>query len=420
MARPKPVRTATDVPGVRRVVRKYEDGRIVTKYEARIRDALGKLRNVGTYDTKDAARRAINEARTDAQDGKFVPRSAGAVTFLSVGEGWLRSLENTTLKPSTLYGYRRILHNYCAPFHLVPVNRLGFQQVTDLMADVRAGRAPSTAGHVLHVLRQVFAHAVSAGYIRSNPALEVRKPKGGRQRVEIVLSTADVDRAIAALPDARGERPDRWRLLVETAADTGCRAGELAGLRVRNLDTTRRTVQVEETAQEVNGEMVFGPPKSEAGLRMVDILDPDLCRRLAAHVASMGPDDFVFGDGATPYRHNGWNNRVWRPTVDALGLEGVRFHDLRHYSVSVYLKLTRDALRTAKRAGHSKPSMTLDVYGHVLEDAAEDLTAVYAEYRAAARERAATAEAAPEQRAAASTAGGVVDLAAERRKRRVG
>ncbi len=50
-----------------------------------------------------------------------------------------------------------------------------------------------------------------------------------------------------------------------------------------------------------------------------------------------------------------------------LGMPGVRFHDLRHYNASAMLLLTNgDVQYVSRRLGHSRPSITLDVYGHVL------------------------------------------------------
>ncbi|MEH0842819.1 site-specific integrase [Micromonospora sp. CPCC 205711] len=420
MARPKVSREGTEIPGVRKVIRRYDDGRQVVRWEVRVKDALGKLHNVGTYEAKDEARRASVDARAAVQAGAYVAKSAGEVRFLEVGQAWLASPRVQGLKPSTRYGYTRILHNYLAPFHRVQVGRLGYAECSTLIGQVMDGRAPSTVGHILHVLRCVLDHAVRSGYLRANPAREVAKPKLRAKREAVVLQPPDVERIITAMPDARGSRPDRWRLLVELAVESGCRAGELAGLRVRCLDTAGRLLRVEATAQEINGEMRIGTPKSKAGLRTVDGLNADLCQRLAAHVAGTGPDDYVFGDGATPYRHNAWNNRVWRPTVDALGLVGVRFHDLRHYHASAYLLLTGDAVRTAKRLGHADPSVTLKVYGHVLDHQGSDVSAAFAALRAEGRRQAATAEPTPVQPAASTTAGGVVDLAAYRRTRQAG
>lgn len=416
MARPKITREGTEIPGVRKVVRSYEDGRRTTKYEVRVKDALGNLRNVGTYDDKDDARRASVQARADVQNGAYVSRSAGAVRFIDVAESWLASPRVQGLKPSTRYGYTRILGSYLAPFHRVQVNRLGYAECSSLIGQVMAGRAPSTVGHILHVLRCVLDHAVKSGYLRTNPAREVAKPKLRAKREIVVLQPTDVERILAAMPDAR-HQPDRWRLLAELAVESGCRAGELTGLRVRCLDTVARRLTVETTVLELNGEVHVGTPKSAAGLRVVDGLNPDLCHRLAAHVAGMAPDDYVFGDGVKPLRHNNWNNRIWRPTVEALGLTGVRFHDLRHYHASAYLLLTGDAVRTAKRLGHADPSVTLKVYGHVLEHQGSDVSGAFAALRAEGRSQLAATEPTPAEPPVSATAGGVVDLAAYRKRR---
>ncbi|RKN39980.1 tyrosine-type recombinase/integrase [Micromonospora endolithica] len=420
MARPKIKRTATDVPGVRKVIRTYQDGRTVTKYEARIHDALGKLRNVGTYDTKPAARAAINEARIDVQERQFIPKSAGEVRFADVAEAWLASPHVRGLKPSTQYGYRTRYDKHCKPLHAAQVGRIGYDELSRLVGELMETYAPSTVRHVVHVLRGVMGHAVLSGYIKTNPALQVAKPKLRSRRVEIVLQPPDVEQIVTAVPDAPSNRPDRWRLLVELAVESGCRAGELAGLRVHRLDTAARLLSVEETSQEIKGKLTLGTPKSKAGVRVVDDLNADLCRRLAAHVEGMAPDDFVFGIGGTPYRQNDFNERCWRPLMRSLGMKGVRFHDLRHYHASAMLLITNgDVQYVSKRLGHSRPSITLDVYGHVLDHARRDVSAAFAALRAEARQRAATAEPAPAQPAASATAGGVVDLAAYRKRRAV-
>ncbi|KWV29754.1 hypothetical protein AWV63_26710 [Micromonospora rifamycinica] len=59
------------------------------------------------------------------------------------------------------------------------------------------------------------------------------------------------------------------------------------------------------------------------------------------------------------------------------------------------------------------------MYGHVLDHQGSDVSAAFAELRATARQQVAAATPAPVQPAASTTAGGVVDLAAYRRRRAV-
>ena len=50
-----------------------------------------------------------------------------------------------------------------------------------------------------------------------------------------------------------------------------------------------------------------------------------------------------------------------------------RLHDLRHTSASLMLNNGVDVLVASRRLGHAKPSITLDVYGHLLNTAQNEV-----------------------------------------------
>jgi integrase len=50
-------------------------------------------------------------------------------------------------------------------------------------------------------------------------------------------------------------------------------------------------------------------------------------------------------------------------------LPAVSFHALRHTHASILLRGGTDVLTVSRRLGHSKPSVTLDTYGHLIEGA---------------------------------------------------
>lgn len=62
-------------------------------------------------------------------------------------------------------------------------------------------------------------------------------------------------------------------------------------------------------------------------------------------------------------------SRNWRRVCRAKGLPSVSFHALRHTHASVLLAAGVPVLTVSKRLGHSKASMTLDTYAHLLPDA---------------------------------------------------
>jgi len=49
-----------------------------------------------------------------------------------------------------------------------------------------------------------------------------------------------------------------------------------------------------------------------------------------------------------------------------VGLPRIRFHDLRHTAASLMLNNGVEILAVFHRLGHASPSITLDVYGHIL------------------------------------------------------
>jgi hypothetical protein len=60
---------------------------------------------------------------------------------------------------------------------------------------------------------------------------------------------------------------------------------------------------------------------------------------------------------------------VWRPATRAVGLDGLRIHDLRHTAVALWIAAGANPKEVAARAGHASVSFTLDRYGHLYPEA---------------------------------------------------
>ncbi|MCD6424673.1 MAG: tyrosine-type recombinase/integrase [Anaerolineales bacterium] len=65
--------------------------------------------------------------------------------------------------------------------------------------------------------------------------------------------------------------------------------------------------------------------------------------------------------------------KKFKLSLTRVGLSGIRFHDLRHTTASLILNNGVDVLVASKRLGHAKPSITLDVYGHLLNTAQNEV-----------------------------------------------
>ena len=159
-----------------------------------------------------------------------------------------------------------------------------------------------------------------------------------------------------------------YRPLVFTAAYAGLRWGELAGLKVERIDLLRQTITVVEQLTEVNGTLAYGPPKTAAGRRTVNVsgfLAEMLADRLCEPLTATSGLVFPSPEG-TPMRRSNFRRRAWSMATGRAGLDGLRFHDLRHTAVALAIAQGAHAKAIQERMGHSSVTVTLDRYGHLL------------------------------------------------------
>jgi len=165
-------------------------------------------------------------------------------------------------------------------------------------------------------------------------------------------------------------------LLVVTAAYTGLRWGELAGLRWHRVDLARGSITVDPldgALHEIGGRLQLGPPKTKAGARTVHLpqfLTDQLedhraqqSRRLREHVFT-GPDGGLL-------RRTHFRRRTWLPAVGGDTrhgwtpiLPGLHFHDLRHTHKTWLIEDGVPEVLQHKRLGHRMPGIR-GTYSHV-------------------------------------------------------
>jgi integrase len=154
------------------------------------------------------------------------------------------------------------------------------------------------------------------------------------------------------------------------------RRGEIVAIRWGEIDFAAGRVKVERSLEQTNAGLDFKAPKTKAGRRAVSIppsVVAELRRhwrqqqevRLALGSGKAGSEDLVFArhDG-NPYPPDSLT-ADWARTVRILHLPKVTFHALRHTHVSQLIAEGIDVVTVSRRIGHSKPSITMDVYSHL-------------------------------------------------------
>jgi integrase len=197
-----------------------------------------------------------------------------------------------------------------------------------------------------------------------------RPPKAGRAQVEI-LEPGQIAAVLEALV-GHSLYP-----IVSLAIGTGMGRGELLGLQWGDVDLDGATLQVKRSLEETKAGLRLKAPKTDSGLRSV-ALNPatvemlrdhkiaQLQFRLAVGAGKIEPDVHVFTDVNCNALTPSVIGRAWRRVVEAKKLPKVTLHALRHSHVSVLIREGLDILTISRRVGHSKPSVTLDVYGHLM------------------------------------------------------
>lgn len=188
--------------------------------------------------------------------------------------------------------------------------------------------------------------------------------KGAAPERSPEMRTAIIDQ-VAKLAEAV---PPWYRALVLLAAYGGLRWGELAGLCRRHVDLAGGTVTVEQQLLEVDGAFALGPSKSDAGRRTV-ALPRIVVDALAGHLAAHVPDDpgaYLFrSEENTNLCRSNFRRRVWVPATRAAGVEGLRFHDLRHTAGTPAAVAGGTLREVMDRLGHSTAAAALR-YQHAM------------------------------------------------------
>ncbi len=344
-------------------------------YRVRYRTPDGKSR-ARSFARKVDADRFVIEVEGRKLAGEFVDPRLGRAPFSEVADEWLGTVAH--LKANTVAGYESVLRAHLLPaFGPVPVASIDTTAVKRFTASMfAAGKSYQTVKNALNVLRSVLATAVESRLMASNPAVGVRLPKtAARQarherQAERVFLTAD---QVHDLADAM---PAPFGTLVTFAAYTGLRAGELAALRVVDLDLEAGRVTVRRSVAEVHGALVEGSTKT--GEARTVTLPRFLVHELREYLAATGRRGaaylFAAVDGGQ-LRQSNFYRRTFKPTVRATdGIpDGLRFHDLRHTCAALLIAQGAHPKAVQERLGHSSIEVTMDVYGHLYESADEAL-----------------------------------------------
>ena len=221
-----------------------------------------------------------------------------------------------------------------------------------------------TLRHVNALLSQVLKSAVMANLIAQSPIAKAqtkpKKPK--RSKIEVL----DESELVALLDHLRGH----WLYMpVLIAAYT-------EGLRWRDVDLLKGTLQVSQAVEVIGGELHITAPKTERSHRTLTLpaaLVPELTRHRkeqSSHRLKLGlgkdQGDLVLTNGEGKMIDPTVLSICFSRAVTAAGVKRITFHGLRHGHITYLLRAGVPVHIVSARAGHARASIMLDTYSHLM------------------------------------------------------
>lgn len=368
-------------------IKKYEAARTgATRYLVRYRTDQGRLTMKRGFTTMRDAKAFLADVETSKATGTFVSQSAGAATIGELADPWLAhkaAVQSRSYADALDASWRTHVRDRWAD---VAVSRVQTSAVRDWVAELATTRSATTVARAYGILAGILDDAVADQRLARNPARGVKLPRSG-SKTRRYLTAAEVE----ALADAVGER---WRPVLHVLAWTGLRWGEMAALRIRDVNFLRGRLLVQRAVVKVKGDWVVTDTKGHQR-RSVPVPASVLeeLRELVAKLSGAGPDRLLFPPARSedgylypPRKSAERPDRPGKVRTDWLeaglaeiGAEYLSPHDLRHTAASLAVSAGANVKALQRMLGHASASLTLDTYADLfdadLDDVAERLDA---------------------------------------------
>ena len=270
-------------------VRKDGKGMVLHKGESYIRkrklycysytDVLGKRRYIYAGNLVDL--RAKEEQQMRNKLDKLDVYIEGKANVNFVYDRYMAS--KTELRSTTKTHYYYMYEKYVR-------NGFGKKLVIDIrysdvfnyfMGLIERGVSISSVNEISKLLSSTFKLAIRDNIIRSNPTIgalhDLKKKTNLKERIRHAL-TLEEERAFLEYI----EKPEysRWKPLFTVMFGTGCRIGEIVGLRWCDINLEKGMISINHTInygvridKNFRASYEVNPPKTEAGIRTIPMLD---------------------------------------------------------------------------------------------------------------------------------------------------
>ncbi len=225
------------------------------------------------------------------------------------------------------------------------------------------------------LISTVLEQATKESLVPFNVAAKATLPKAERKEVNYFQPDQ-----VAAIRDSLEGEPLKWKALVHLFLITGCRRGEILGLKWDKVDFDGCKLHIcNNILYSADIGIYEDTPKTEKSRRFVAVPKEtmDLLRKYrnwqTAERFKLGEyydnQNFVFTQGNGKPMHpdsvTDWLGKFSKRH----GLPHINPHAFRHTMASMLYFNGADSVSISKRLGHAQVSTTANIYAHVIEEA---------------------------------------------------
>lgn len=338
------------------------------------RDPQGKImrRNETVRGKKADAERRLREILTELDHGITPPKKPYKLAeWLNK---WMKDVIIPNRRQKTVDRYQGDIRKHIVP-HLghIDIAKLSPSHIQDLESQLlRNGKKPKGVQMIHNILSGAMKHALRMELVSRNPVTAVTSPSAPK----VEAFSPEIAQVKELLSTAASLDHYFWAC-IHLIIYTGMRRGEALALMWENLDLDEQTLQIKTSLVITSLGLALEPPKTARGLRTVDLDDLTVAvlrqhrsrqLELARHL-DVDPPDMVFPrQNLQEWCHPNTLSHAVQSLAKKSGCPQITLRSLRHFHATVLLQQNKDnPVVASQRLGHSKTSITTDIYGHVLD-----------------------------------------------------
>ncbi|WP_421425842.1 tyrosine-type recombinase/integrase [Streptococcus suis] len=340
-------------------------------------------------EVKNKTQQAIATFKTD---GATRYQSATITSYKELAELWWNSYKHT-VKPNTRGNVRTLLNRHVIPlFGAYKLNKLTTPLLQSIVIKLADKANTGEAGAYLHydkihtLNKRILQYGVVMQVLPYNPAREVILPRNAKKATRKKVKHFNDEQLKQFLDYLDSLDLSRYRNLYEVTLykfllATGCRINEVLALHWSDIDLNNATVSITKTLNRYGS---INSPKSNASIRDIDIdsqtvaMMKEYRRRQIQEAWTLGRSEtVVFSDFIHDYPEDKTLGNRLTTRLRNIGLPNIGFHGFRHTHASLLLNSGIPYKELQHRLGHSRISMTMDIYSHLSKERAKDAVTFY-------------------------------------------